>query len=74
MGVLSNAPLRLGDRHDPEEFDRPLHCLAAREASVDHEHLGHLEANAEDGVEGAGRLLENEPDPVAAYRAHVTLR
>src|SRR5262245_58893173 len=74
MRVLAGAPLRLGDAHKRQHFDRALPGRSATEILMDLQRLGDLITYGQHRIERGHRLLEDHRDPIAADLAHLTFR
>ncbi len=73
MGILLNAPFRLGHADRREKLDCLLPRVRARRAPVDAQRLFNLIPDRVDRVERRHRLLEDEADLRAAHVLHVAL-
>ena len=64
-----DAPFRVRDLDEVEQFDHPLACQLRGHRLVAAQHLGDLEADRVHGVERRHRLLEDHRHDAAAHRA-----
>ena len=70
MGILPQAPLRLGDAHASQKLKRPRPRLIPPQAAMDFQSVGQLPLDGEHRIERGHRLLKDHADFVAAQRAH----
>ena len=70
MRVAMHPILRIGNSHGVEHFDRLLHRLSASHSTMSHQHLSHLGADLEIGIERGHRILKNHSDMGAADAVH----
>ncbi len=66
--------LRRGDVHQPQQLDRPVARLTARQAEALRQHLADLRADREHRVERGERFLEDVGHVVRAHAAQLSLR
>jgi hypothetical protein len=67
--IVVDAPLRRGDVHAPQQFDRALTRQPPRSAAVAQDGFDNLIADGEARIERGHRLLENHRQTVAAQIA-----
>ena len=71
VGVVGEAPLRVGDADLLEHLLRDRHRRLARHPLVPLEHLGDLHPDGDDGIQRGQRILEDHAEVGAAAVAHL---
>ena len=59
MRVLPQPTSRLGNAHEDQQVDRPLHRFGFAQVEVETHRLGELNSDAAHGIERCHRILED---------------
>ena len=73
VGILTQNSFGVGDLNRSQHFQCLLLCFLLLHVLVDHEGLGKLTLDGEDGVQAGHRLLEDDGDLVATNLVHLLL-